>query len=85
MDEIGIGGHATAWFARTRNWVSERARVRRDIDELSRMDSRELSDLGFSHTAAFGSAITMTECGPIAHRSWIHAQPCFPHRVICQD
>ena len=82
MNELKTWGHAPAWLARIRCWASERARLRRDIAQLSRMDSRELRDLGFSHTAAVESAITMTECGPIAHRSWIHAQPFFPGRGI---
>lgn len=82
MDAKNIWGQAPAWISRTRNWFSERARMRRDAEEVSRMDSRELSDLGFSHAAAVESGIMMTECGPIAHSNWMRAQPCFPRRAI---
>ena len=82
MDSSNIWAHAPAWISSTRNWLSERARLRRDAEEVSRMDSRELRDLGFSHTAAVESGIMITECGPIARSNWMHAQPCFPRRAI---
>ena len=82
MDASNIWGHAPAWISRTRNWLAERARLRRDAEDVSRMNARELRDLGFSHTAAIESGIMMTECGPVMNRDWIHAEPCFPSRAI---
>lgn len=74
-----------AWIARARNWLSGRARLRRDAGEVARMDARELRDLGLSHAAAFGGAIRMTGCGPVAHGNWMRAQPRFPGRAIRHD
>jgi hypothetical protein len=81
MDASTIWASAPTWISTTRNWLSERARRRRDAEEISRMDSREKRDLGFSHTAAVESGIMLTEIGPVEHRSWVHAQPCFPRRA----
>ena len=82
MDASNILIRARARISRARNWLSERARLRRDAEEVARMNPRELRDLGLSHAAAGESRVMLTECGPIAHGSWIDAQPCFPRRAL---
>ena len=82
MDATNIRAQAPSWISRTRNWLSERARMRRDAEAIARMDSHELRDLGFSHTAAAESGFLVTECGPLPQGNWMRAQPCFPRRAI---
>lgn len=82
MDASNLWRQAQAWLAPTRRWFSERARRRRDAEDISRMDAHELRDLGLSHAGAIEGRILMTECGPVLHGNWMHAKPCFPRRAI---
>lgn len=70
------------WLSGARSWLADRARNRIDALDVSRMDARELRDLGFSHTAAAQSGMLATDCGAAMHRSWIHAQPSFGRREV---
>ena len=82
MDALETAGPVPACMGKARKWLAERARLRRDARVVARMDASELRDLGFSHTASVQSGILLTECGPVAYRSWIHAEPCFPRRDL---
>ena len=82
MHEPNPWSHPPAWIANARNWLSERGRLRRDEAELARMESRELRDIGIAHSPGVESGILMTECGPVARRSWMDAQPSFPSRAL---
>ncbi|MBK0392588.1 hypothetical protein [Ramlibacter algicola] len=82
MHEPNPWSRSPAWIANARSWLSERGRLRRDADELARMEWRELRDIGITHSRGVESGILMTPSGPVARRSWIDAQPFFPGRAI---
>jgi hypothetical protein len=74
-----------AWVSQARIWFAQRARLRADAEAVSRMDPRELKDLGFSHSAAARGEIELSEQGRSDQASWIHAAPRFRGRAARQD
>lgn len=68
------------WLSIARARLAERARLRADAEAVSRMDARELRDLGLSHLAAARGEV-MREPFPASRDvSWIHAEPRFHSR-----
>ena len=68
---------ALVWLTATRASLAERRRLRRDAEAVSRMDSRELLDVGLSHSAATRGEVLRDSGGEEVARNWIHAQPRF--------
>jgi hypothetical protein len=74
-----------AWVSQARFWFAQRARLRADSEAVSRMEPRELQDLGFSHSAAARGEIELSEQGRSDQANWIHAAPRFRGRAARQD
>lgn len=71
---------ALVWMAARRAFLAEGRRLRRDAEAVSRMDSRELLDVGLSRSAAARGEVLRDSREQGRSSNWIHAQPRFVSR-----